>query len=441
MPNAFISKRTVDGLKASAGPIFLWDDGRGSTKGFGVKVLPSGKKVYIFQYRVSGRGTPKRYTIGAHGAWTPEQARTRAEELARMVGAGVDPSEAEREALRQRLELAEHLKSEKFKAERDTLQARSSLFLEHMQAESPASYTFYESTLRLHILPRMGSLRPAAITVDDIDDVLALVDRSQAALRRNVWAVLRRYLNWLGHPPPHYERAPRVAAARDRVLTDEELRLVWKAGDALNDPFPTFYRMLLLTGQRREEVAGLEWSELDRPAALWTLPASRAKNASVHLVPLPAQAVALLDKHAGKTDWPRSGLIFSTTGKTSISGFSKAKAALDAAMTVLLNKDRDENDEPLVIAPWRVHDIRRTVATGLQRLGTRFEVTESVLNHLSGRSKSGVAAVYQRHDWIDEKRTALRAWAADVERAVAGKPRTSIGDNVVALATARSSSG
>ncbi|WP_443970858.1 tyrosine-type recombinase/integrase [Sphingobium sp. CR28] len=441
MPNAFISKRMVDGLKASETPFFVWDDGRGSTKGFGIKALPSGKKVYIFQYRVSGRGTPKRYTIGAHGPWTPEQARSRAEELARMVGTGIDPAEAEREADLQRAELAEHRKAEKVKAERDTLQARSTLFLEHMQAESPASYTFYESTLRLHILPKIGALRPAAVAVDDIDDVLAVIDRSQAALRRNVWAVLRRYLNWLGHPPPHYERAPRVAAARDRVLTDEELRLLWKAADALSDPFPTFYRMLLLTGQRREEVAGLEWSELDRPAGLWTLPASRAKNASVHLVPLPAQALGLLDKRAGRTEWPRSGLVFSTTGKTSISGFSKAKAALDAAMTVLLNKDRDEKDETLVIAPWRVHDIRRTVATGLQRLGTRFEVTESVLNHLSGRSKSGVAAVYQRHDWLEEKRTALTAWARDLERCVAGRPRTSTGDNVVALATARSSPG
>jgi integrase len=141
---------------------------------------------------------------------------------------------------------------------------------------------------------------------------------------------------------------------------------------------------------------------LDRSAALWTIPANRAKNDKVHIVPLSPPVLAELDALAGVTAWPKSGYVLTTTGRTSISGFSKAKRALDET----ISKGRD--GEP--ITDWRVHDIRRTVATGLQRLGVRFEVTEAVLNHVSG-AKGGVAGVYQRHDWKDEKRAALDAWA------------------------------
>jgi integrase len=185
------------------------------------------------------------------------------------------------------------------------------------------------------------------------------------------------------------------------VLSDEELALLWKGTEQLGAPFGPLFKLLILTAQRREEVAGMDWSELDRSAALWTLPGYRTKNGKPQLVPLGRLAIDVLDAIAGATEWPREGYVFSTTGKTPVSGFSKAKRRLDEIMT---------GDLASRFSSWRAHDIRRTVATGLQRLGVRFEVTEAVLNHVSG-SRSGVAGVYQRYDWADEKRHALNAWA------------------------------
>jgi len=137
---------------------------------------------------------------------------------------------------------------------------------------------------------------------------------------------------------------------------------------------------------------------------LWTLPSSRAKNRKPHLVPLSKPTTQILDELAGGVEWPSAGLVFSTNGKSAPSGFSKAKRRLDDYMRNVL-KD--------TTVPWRIHDIRRTVATGLQRLGVRFEVTEAILNHVSG-ARGGIAGVYQRHDWAKEKRSALDLWAGSV---------------------------
>ncbi len=195
--------------------------------------------------------------------------------------------------------------------------------------------------------------------------------------------------------------APIGAPARDRVLSDEELALLWGNTNLIGPPFGPLFRLLILTGQRREEVAGMGWSELDRASASWLIPAFRTKNRKAQLVPLSASAIEVLDGMACPNGWPRMGFVFSTTGKTPVSGFSKAKRRLDELMKADL-----ENR----FLPWRAHDIRRTLATGLQRLGVRFEVTEAVLNHVSG-ARSGVAGVYQRYDWAIEKRAALDSWA------------------------------
>jgi integrase len=179
-----------------------------------------------------------------------------------------------------------------------------------------------------------------------------------------------------------------------------------------------FFRLLVLTGQRRSEVSGMMWDELDRNAAVWTIPPARAKNGKAHLVPLSGAAVEQIDLAAGGQEaWPKQGYVLTTTSRSAVSGISKAKAALDVAMTGL--------NDGAAIAQWRLHDIRRTVATGLQRLGIRFEVTEAVLNHVSG-AKGGVAGVYQRHDWAAEKRAALEAWAVHVQGLLAGTDRTNI---------------
>jgi integrase len=149
----------------------------------------------------------------------------------------------------------------------------------------------------------------------------------------------------------------------------------------------------------------MEWSEVDRGDASWLIPAYRTKNRKAQHVPLSKAALETLDGVAGGDQWPQSGYIFSTTGRTPVSGFSKAKRRLDESMAAELG-DR--------FVAWRSHDIRRTLATNLQRLGVRFEVTEAVLNHVSG-SRGGIAGVYQRYNWADEKREALSQWSDYVE--------------------------
>jgi integrase len=168
-----------------------------------------------------------------------------------------------------------------------------------------------------------------------------------------------------------------------------------------------------MLGQRRDEVAGMTWAELSEDLATWTIPATRTKNGVPHLVPLSEPARKLL--HALPSDRPgyvqgghqraKLALVFAREHATPISGWSKAKSALDTASGV---------------SGWWLHDLRRTLATGLQRLGVRLEVTEAVLNHLSG-SRAGVVGIYQRHDWAEEKRAALDAWSAHLLTAAEGR--------------------
>lgn len=154
-------------------------------------------------------------------------------------------------------------------------------------------------------------------------------------------------------------------------------------------------------------MSSLSWNELDRNERNWTLPGDRAKNGEPNCIPLNALAISVLDSVAGSQNWPRKGKIFPTSTGGSFTGYHKGKERLDQLVA------RDGGDP---IAPWRLHDLRRTLATGFQRLGVRFEVTEAVLNHVSG-SRAGVAGIYQRHDWKAEKREAMDLWNDHVSKA------------------------
>jgi integrase len=207
------------------------------------------------------------------------------------------------------------------------------------------------------------------------------------------------------------------APARERVLSDNELKAVWNAAGAASSPFGSLVRMLILTGQRREEVAGMKWEHLADDLAVWTIPGSETKNGKPHLVPLAPDAQAIIAAHMPK-EGERAGLVFVGRLGTQFSGWSKCKADLDKESGV---------------AGWVIHDLRRTMATGLQRIGVRLEVTEAILNHISG-SRAGLVGVYQRHDWKDEKAAALAAWAAHVRTVVADREEAG---NVVRLPLAQ----
>ena len=208
-------------------------------------------------------------------------------------------------------------------------------------------------------------------------------NRSLGAIRPLFrWAVERDIIK---ASPCEGVRPPAPPKERDRVLSDEELRLVWQAAGKLGYPFGDVTRLLILLGQRRDEVAGMTWTELDLEASLWTLPPGRVKNAKGHVVPLSCMAREIL------VALPRieseAGFLFTQTGKTHVVGFGKAKERLDRLIT----------DDGKSLPPWVLHDLRRTMATGCAGLGVAPQVVEAVLNHRSGTIR-GVAAVYNRYD-------------------------------------------
>jgi integrase len=224
---------------------------------------------------------------------------------------------------------------------------------------------------------------------------------------------------------------PKAVAKRERVLSDDEIREIWHAAADSGAPYGSIVRLLLLTGQRRGEVGGMNWAEISEDLSTWTMPGERTKNGVPHVVPLsgPARDLlrGLLPKDAADAKPAMMGrrangaLVLPGLLGTPFAGWSKAKAALDKAIVDARAKAAAVvGTSPASLEPWSIHDLRRTVATGLQRLGVRLEVTEAILNHISG-SRAGVAGVYQRHDWAAEKRAALDAWAASVAAIAEGR--------------------
>lgn len=426
MAKGRINKTNVDAVAPGAADAFLWDD---KISGFGVKVTTTGTKSYLFQYRLGGRGgKTRRYSIGKHGSITAEAARKEAERLAILVSQGIDPQQQKQDASRKAVDLA--------------FKSYSARFVEDcLKVRWKASHKDGESLLNRFAVPILGNKALHEINRSDIRAVLAPV-RKQVATARNLFAVLRRLFRWavsegdITASPLEGMEPPPLPVSRDRVLSDSELRLVWNASGNLGYPFGPMVRLLIVTGQRLEEVSALSWHELHHKAAEWALPADRAKNVNSSVIHLSSLARAEVDELAKRTKikegWPRKGLVFSTTGKTSVSGFSAAKRRLDREVAKLAAKLAADDKDCSSVAAWRFHDLRRTFATGMQRLGVRFEVTEAVLNHVSG-SRSGVAGVYQRHDWAAEKVTALNAWADHITAILKNTDST----NVVPLASAR----
>jgi integrase len=200
-----------------------------------------------------------------------------------------------------------------------------------------------------------------------------------------------------------------AAVARERVLSDDELRAIWQA-TAGPGSFNAIVRTLILTGQRLSEVAELPWSELSSDLSTWTLPAERAKNGVIHTIPLSPQTRAIIEaapRYAG------NALVF-PGDRGALNSWGRAK-------------DRLHRDSGT--SGWTLHDLRRTCATNLQKLGVRLEVTEACLNHVGG-SRAGIVGIYQRHDWADEKRAALAAWGERLQAIVEGREPAS---NVIAM--------
>lgn len=403
MPIQSITIRTVQSIKPDPKrDIYVWDP---RLKGFGLRTTPSGAQSFVFQFRVAG-GAARRKTIGPVGSpWTPQTARKEAERLLIQVYRGIDPVEAQRAAKRKKEELNFRAYCDKF----------TELYLKQNWR---GTWRAAECTLRNVVIPRWGTRSIHEITRADI--VKVMDDYSdRPARRKEIHSVLRKLFNWaadrqdIEFSPLAGMKAPKAVPARRRVLNDEELVALWKASEWAGWPWGPYVRMLILTMQRRQEVAKMDWAEIDLVARRWTLPAERAKNDEEHINPLSSLAVVELKRLGPKPN----GLVFTTTGTTPVSGFFKGRAALHEIMLAYMIERRAQSggDTGSVEIPnWRLHDIRRTGATNLQSLGVPVEVTESVLNHISG-TRAGVAGIYNRYKYDAEKRTALDAWDAKLQ--------------------------
>lgn len=272
-----------------------------------------------------------------------------------------------------------------------------------------------ERQLELHVYPAWKDRKLASIKRRDVRE---LIDRLEGKVLPNrILALVRVIFRWalsrdmIEASPVDGMEKPKEETQRDRWLSMEELARIWRVAPLLGYPFGPYLKVLILTGQRRGEVAGMRWADVDLDAGTWALSAADTKAERAHLVPLSAPVVEALK------ELPRFGeYVFTTTGKTPVSGFAKMKGQLDAYLA-----SRDE-----AIAPWRLHDLRRTTATHLVRLGVTETVVGRVLNH----APVGVTAqVYALHSYAAEKRHALDTWAAEIDRTINGER----GGNVVRM--------
>jgi integrase len=397
--------------------------------GFGLRVTDDGSKVFLFQYR---RGKlVRRLRLGRYGELTPAQARKLATAARGQVAGGGDPA-AERDAAiaadeavaaeLRRQAAADELTLEKLISLWDTKQLvhRSGRYKHEapraLRAGLPALLDKPAHSLDVGALQRaldaipIRKRRKAPKSGKEVSPAPATRTGTMARRVRAYGSALYGWAIKRGLVPSNpFAAIPDESrdVQRDRVLTDAELADIWEAAGTLGWPWASFFRVLLLTLQRESEVAGMRWDELADDFSTWNLPGARTKNRKPHIVHLAEPARAILQT-APRRD--QCALVFTTTGKTQISGFSKAKARLDAAIAKA-RLDADPKATPM--PPWWLHDFRRTGVTVLARQGVRWEVADRLLNHVQGVIK-GVAAIYQRHDYLEERQKALDLWASHV---------------------------
>jgi integrase len=365
--------------------------------GFGLRYR-NGRRTWVFQYAF-GTGANRvnaRMTLGEFPALSPTKARDAAQDLYAKVRIGEHPA-ADKRASRD-----EH---------RNTFGKLVSSYLEYQKDElRPRSYVGIELYLNRYAKALHG-LPASAVDRKKIADLLQAIGKDHGPVSANrARSALSALFSWamrkgLHDSNPVIGTEKRRERSRHRVLSDAELATIWNALGASD--FHDIVRLLLLTGQRAGEIAGLRWSEIDFDEGLISLSAQRTKNARPHSFPMSGPVVDILRARPRNREFVFGRAIGFT-------GWNAAKSQLNARIAAA---------KPL--EHWTLHDLRRTFATGLQRLGVRLEVTEAILNHVSG-SRGGVAGIYQRHDWAAEKRQALDAWAAHVLAVVSGKKKSNV---------------
>jgi integrase len=408
-----LTDRTLKALKpAPAGTRYeRWD---AHTPGLGVRVTENGTKTFVLVARYPGSGNPTRRALGEYGALTLEDARTKARKWRELIQQGKDPGDEE-----------ERQRQAELRKQENTFAAVAETFIKYIHRLKLRTAPDMEHDLRQVFIPRWGKRPIIDIASNDVRRVIEeAVNRDAPYTAFKLFALIRRLFNWaIGTDEYGLEFNPcdRLNTrdligerhARDRILTDNELKALWRVSDRLPYPYGPLYRLLLLTGLRLNEACGATWSEIDLERREWTIPASRMKKvkggAKPHLVPLTdamVEAIEALPQFAtGKH------LFSHSYGERPLKPdqFSDVKRNLDKQLCEELGRE---------LPPWVNHDIRRTVRTHLSALRVADEVREAVLAHV----RPGIKRVYDLHDYADEKREALTLWNARLRSIVEPPP-------------------
>lgn len=406
----------IAGLKApTAGQIELAD---GIVSGLRLRMGASGIKTYILRKRVQGKWL--NVTIGRHGpSFTLAHARKKARDL--LVDVEQGKSIARKAGAKRKGAKGVGTVAELYET-----------YLAQQIEGKKRSAREFDRVFRKYIEPEIGDRLADSITRSDVSRFVEKIaferGKETLTMARIVYRHLSIFYTWaltrLEHMPANPCRdawRPKRNEPRDRVLSDRELAALWQSAVEDGYPFGHLVQMLILTAQRRGEVLDAACDEFDFKAKVWTVPGDRAKNGKANLVPLSAQAltvIAEIFRAAGidpEDAHKQSQILLASkvTNTNSVSGLSKAWKRIRTSVDEKLGYEAGH---------FTMHDIRRTVATGLQRLGIPLVVSEAVLNHQAGTAMAGVAGVYHRHQYTNEKREALSLWGREVLQIVARYP-------------------
>ena len=374
--------------------------------GFALRVTAKGSRSYILYYRPKvgpHAGKLRRDTIASASMLTLAEAREKARKRRRQVDAGFDPREIDRQERAGRRERA-----------RNTFGRVQAQFIVKHAKRHTRSWRDTRRILRNHVVPLWKDRPVDSIKRRDVIELLDSIARRHPVLANRVLAHVRKLFNWsmergiLEASPVALVKIPGGKEhPRDRSLTDVEIKALWPAFETAGYPFGPMMALLLLTLQRRGEVATMRWSDLDLEEKVWRLPSEATKARRAHVVPLSPPAIAILQslpQHTGS-------YVFTTkAGEKPVSGYSRAKQRVEVA----INATR-EQDGLGPLPGWHLHDLRRTGASGMARLGVPVDHIGRVLNHAP---RGVTATVYDRHSYLPEKRRALELWASHIENLI-----------------------
>jgi len=350
--------------------------------GLRLRVGASGKKTWTLRRRVGAKVLNRK--LGTYPAMGLAKARVEAERLLAAL---------ERDGSTEAIDR--------------TFGAAAETWIDKVAKPKNSSWQLQERRLEMHILPAWRDRKIASIKRADVRELLDGIEGD--VLPNRVLTLVKtifRYAlsrDWIEASPVEGIAKPKVETERDRVLDMSEVKHIWDAAALMGYPFGHYLRMLTLTAQRRNEVAGMRWSDLDLEAGTWTLRSGDTKSNRAHVIPLSTPALAIL-----KAVPELGAFVFTSDGETHVHGFAKGKARLDQFIAAA--------GKPL--APWTLHDLRRSAATHMVRLGVHMETVGRLLNH----APTGVTRkVYALHDFAPEKRSALDRWGAEVLRANEGR--------------------